>query len=103
MLTLPSLLPLACLASLVPSPAWCRYSASEPSWLGRVFAKREAELRAMLRTRLNEVVLEAIWTGLADWTMLVALASVSLTGKREFDVSTLFTSVALFQLIEQPM
>ncbi len=80
-----------------------RYSASEPSWLGRVFGKREAELAAMLRTRLNGTVLQALWSATPDFTMICALASASLIGKRQFDVSTLFTSVALFQLLENPM
>ncbi len=68
-----------------------------------MFAKREAELRAMLRTRVNETVLQAVWQALPDFTMAVALGSASLVGKRQFDVSTLFTSVALFQMLEQPM
>lgn len=68
-----------------------------------MFAKREIELNAMLKTRLNGTILQALWNLTPDLTMIFALAAASLIGKREFDVATLFTSVALFQLLENPM
>ncbi|KAM0747040.1 P-loop containing nucleoside triphosphate hydrolase protein [Meredithblackwellia eburnea MCA 4105] len=80
-----------------------KYSASEDSWIERVFSARTFELACLLKTRMNNLMIGIIWSVTPDLVMLVAFACFTKISHQELTVPTAFTSLALFALIRAPM
>lgn len=92
-------------------------SASERSWLGRVFGTREKELDALLRTRLNNLMInvrsqgsralgdmltvfsQVVWNLTPDIVTLISFACFTKLASKELTVPVAFTSLALFALV----
>lgn len=102
-----------------------KYSASEKSWLGRVFLARETELGWLLKTRLNNlmmnvrvslllfspycafllttmlmvVVTKVVWNFTPDLVMLISFACFTKIIGKQLTVPIAFTALALFALV----
>ncbi|GAA5902673.1 uncharacterized protein JCM6883_007204 [Sporobolomyces salmoneus] len=68
-----------------------KYSADEQNWLRRVGEKRDTELKWLLKTRINNLV------------MLISFACFTLILGKPLTVPIAFTSLALFALVRSPM
>jgi len=76
-----------------------KYSASEEQWLGKVFNARTAELAWLLKTRMNNLMINIVWNFTPDLVMLISFACFTKIMGRELTVPTAFTSLALFALV----
>ncbi|GAA5957716.1 hypothetical protein JCM3765_003743 [Sporobolomyces pararoseus] len=68
-----------------------KYSADERNWLRKVGEKREDELKWLLKTRINNLV------------MLISFTCFTLIVGKSLTVPIAFTSLALFALVRSPM
>ncbi|KAM0786024.1 hypothetical protein ACM66B_006839 [Microbotryomycetes sp. NB124-2] len=80
-----------------------KYSASEQQWLDRTFKARNEELAWLLKTRLNYLLINIVWTFSPDAVCLIAFTFFTKVLDKQLDVATAFTALALFALVRAPM
>ncbi|GAA6008715.1 uncharacterized protein JCM10292_005037 [Rhodotorula paludigena] len=80
-----------------------KYSADEDNWLQRVFAARKTELDWLLKTRMNNLLINALWNFTPDLVMIVSFACFTLAAHRQLTIPIAFTSLALFSMLRAPM
>ncbi|KAK4053631.1 hypothetical protein OIO90_003870 [Microbotryomycetes sp. JL221] len=80
-----------------------KYSASEEQWLERTFKARNEELGWLLKTRLNYLLINIVWTFSPDAVCLIAFTFFTKVRGQQLDVATAFTALALFALVRAPM
>ncbi|GAA5856811.1 hypothetical protein JCM8547_008855 [Rhodosporidiobolus lusitaniae] len=91
------------LNELIQAVRFIKSCATEEDWLARVFSARETELRHLLRTRMNNLMINALWNGAPDLVTVISFATYTLVQKKELTVSVAFTSLALFAMVRAPM
>ncbi|GAA6053022.1 hypothetical protein JCM3770_002387 [Rhodotorula araucariae] len=80
-----------------------KYSADEENWLGRVFEARKTELDWLLKTRMNNLGINALWNFSPDLVMIVSIACFTLVAHQQLTVPVAFTALALFGMVRSPM
>ncbi|GAA5820282.1 hypothetical protein JCM11251_005555 [Rhodosporidiobolus azoricus] len=80
-----------------------KYSAAEEDWLMRVDVARETELGQLLKTRMNNLGINALWNFSPDLVMLVTFACYTLAAHKSLTVPTAFTALALFNMVRAPL
>ncbi|GAA5840283.1 hypothetical protein JCM9279_002335 [Rhodotorula babjevae] len=80
-----------------------KYSGDEESWLGRVFTARKIELDWLLKTRMNNLAINALWNFSPDLVMIVSIACFTLVAHQQLTVPVAFTALALFGMVRSPM
>ncbi|GAA5897295.1 hypothetical protein JCM8208_003781 [Rhodotorula glutinis] len=80
-----------------------KYSGDEESWLARVFAARKTELDWLLKTRMNNLAINALWNFSPDLVMIVSIACFTLVAHQQLTVPVAFTALALFGMVRSPM
>ncbi|GAA6016442.1 hypothetical protein JCM11491_002414 [Sporobolomyces phaffii] len=80
-----------------------KYSADEQNWLRRVGEKRDTELNWLLKTRINNLLINIVWNFTPDLVMLISFACFTLILGKPLTVPIAFTSLALFALVRSPM
>ncbi|GAA5886210.1 hypothetical protein JCM16303_004461 [Sporobolomyces ruberrimus] len=78
-----------------------KYSADEQNWLRRVGEKRDTELDWLLKTRINNLLINIVWNFTP--VMLISFACFTLVLGKPLTVPIAFTSLALFALVRSPM
>jgi ABC-type multidrug transport system fused ATPase/permease subunit len=74
----------------------------EDQWIQRTLDARKKELKWLVRSRLNSIIFNALWTAtpilvsIVSFSTFVALANA-------LNVSTAFTAIILFDMIRQPL
>ncbi|BGP48208.1 hypothetical protein JCM10450v2_004080 [Rhodotorula kratochvilovae] len=80
-----------------------KYSADEENWLSRVFEARKTELDWLLKTRMNNLGINALWNFSPDLVMIVSIACFTLVAHQQLTVPVAFTALALFGMVRSPM
>ncbi|BGP16287.1 hypothetical protein JCM10213_008267 [Rhodosporidiobolus nylandii] len=91
------------LNELIQAVRFIKYSAAEGDWLKRANVARENELGWLLKTRMNNLLINALWNFSPDLVMLVAFACYTLVLRRDLDVPTAFASLAVFTMVRAPL
>lgn len=78
-------------------------SALEPQWLGKVFDARSIELAWLLKTRINNLLINIVWNFTPDVVLLISFACFTKIRGEELTVPVAFTALALFALLRGPM
>ncbi|CAO1637053.1 unnamed protein product [Jaminaea pallidilutea] len=80
-----------------------KYYAMENEMKQRVMALREKELSWLRRRQWQQASIMLLWSITPAAVTTVSFAFYVLVAKRDLDVSTAFTSIALFQLLRGPL
>jgi ABC-type multidrug transport system fused ATPase/permease subunit len=76
--------------------------SKEDRWIQRALDAREYELKWMVKSRLNSIMFNVLWTLSPILVSLVSFFTFVATG-HVLTVSTAFTAIALFNMIRQPL
>ncbi|GAA5917290.1 hypothetical protein JCM6882_004151 [Rhodosporidiobolus microsporus] len=91
------------LNEMIHAVRFIKYSAAEEQWLSKVFSARETELGHLLRTRMNNLGINALWNFSPDLVMLVTFTCYTLAAGKTLTVPTAFTALALFNMVRAPL
>ncbi|PWN24930.1 P-loop containing nucleoside triphosphate hydrolase protein [Jaminaea rosea] len=94
---------LSALNEVTQNLKFVKYYAFEEEMKRRVLALREVELGWLKKRQRTQAAVMLLWTITPAAVTTVSFAFYVLVAKRDLDVSTAFTSIALFQLLRGPL
>ncbi|RDB18199.1 ATP-dependent bile acid permease [Hypsizygus marmoreus] len=90
------------LNELIGAVKFIKFFAWEERWIGRAMDAREAEMRWMIKARINSVLFYVLWTCAPILVSVISFFAYVMQGK-ELSISIAFTSIALFNMIRAPL
>ncbi|KAF6756229.1 multidrug resistance-associated ABC transporter [Ephemerocybe angulata] len=90
------------LNELIGAVKFIKFFAWEDRWIQRALDAREAEMKWMIKGRINSVMFNLLWT-LAPILVSIFSFFAYVWAGNELTISTAFTSIALFNLIRTPL
>ncbi|KAH7922269.1 P-loop containing nucleoside triphosphate hydrolase protein [Leucogyrophana mollusca] len=93
---------MAVLNELISAVKFIKFFAWEERWIQRAMDARGVEMDWMVKARINSVMFSALWTSAPILVSLISFFTYVYRGN-ELTVATAFTSIALFQMIRQPL
>ncbi|PWN18685.1 hypothetical protein BCV69DRAFT_291227 [Microstroma glucosiphilum] len=94
---------LSSLNELISNLKFVKYYAFEEEMRRRVLDLREVELAWLKKRQINSAIIMALWTLTPAGVTTVSFACYVLIAKKDLDVPTAFTSIALFGLLKAPL
>ncbi|CAO1639342.1 unnamed protein product [Sympodiomycopsis kandeliae] len=94
---------LSALNEVTQNLKFVKYYAFEEEMKRRIMRYRETEITILRKRQLLQSFVMALWTLTPALVTTVSFASYVLIAKRQLDVSTAFTAIALFQLLRGPL
>ncbi|PWN50944.1 P-loop containing nucleoside triphosphate hydrolase protein [Violaceomyces palustris] len=88
---------------LIQSIKFIKFFAWEKGWEERVLSARKRELRWMIKSGINGIMSMTLWTLTPAFVTAVSFSCYVLVAKEELNVSTAFTSIALFTMLRNPL
>ncbi|KAF9555963.1 multidrug resistance-associated ABC transporter [Agrocybe pediades] len=90
------------LNELIGAVKFIKFFAWEERWIGKALDAREAEMKWMIKARVNSVMFYLLWTCAPIFVSILAFTSYVLQG-HELSIGTAFTAIALFNMVRQPL
>ncbi|KLO18997.1 P-loop containing nucleoside triphosphate hydrolase protein [Schizopora paradoxa] len=79
-----------------------KFFAWEDRWIQRVLDAREHELKWLMKSRVNTIILQALWTASPILVSVISLMVFVARGN-ELTLGVAFTSILLFKMIRYPL
>lgn len=86
------------LSELIGAVKFIKFFAWEDRWIERVLVTREAEMKWMVKARVNSIILQLLWTCAPILVSFVSFLTYVMLGN-ELTVATAFTAIALFNMV----
>ena len=80
-----------------------KFFAWEDRWIARALDARKKEIDWLIKSRLNSVLFQSLWTTAPILVSVIAFFCYVVAEGRELTVGTAFTAIALFNMIRQPL
>ncbi|KAF8887923.1 multidrug resistance-associated ABC transporter [Gymnopilus junonius] len=90
------------LNELIGAVKFIKFFAWEEKWIGRALDAREAEMKWMIKARVNSVMFYLLWTCAPILVSIVSFLTYVLQGN-QLTISTAFTAIALFNMVRAPL
>ncbi|KAF7314389.1 ABC bile acid [Mycena kentingensis (nom. inval.)] len=87
---------------LITALKFVKYFAWEDRWVKRALDAREKEMKWMIRSRLNSIMINLIWALAPIGLSTISFFTFVMLGN-ELTVGTAFTAIALFGMIRSPL
>ncbi|KAF8439690.1 multidrug resistance-associated ABC transporter [Boletus edulis BED1] len=93
---------MAVLNEVISAVKFIKFFAWEERWIDRTMDARGVEMEWMVKARLNSILFSAIWSSAPIFVSLISFFAYVYQGNK-LTVSVAFTSIALFNMIRQPL
>ncbi|CAA7263971.1 unnamed protein product [Cyclocybe aegerita] len=90
------------LNELIGAVKFIKFFAWEERWIGRALDAREAEMKWMVKARVNSVMFYLLWTCAPILVSIISFFTYVMRGN-VLTISTAFTAIALFGMIRAPL
>lgn len=89
------------LNELIGAVKFIKFFAWEDRWIERALEAREKEMKWMVKSRVNSVLFQMLWTCAPILVAFISFLTFVMLGN-ELSVSTAFTAIALFNMVRPP-
>ncbi|KAH0826125.1 hypothetical protein J3R83DRAFT_5915 [Lanmaoa asiatica] len=93
---------MAVLNELIGAVKFIKFFAWEERWIDRTMDARGVEMKWMVKARLNSVMFTALWNSAPIFVSLISFFVYVYQGN-QLTIPVAFTSIALFNMIRQPL
>jgi ABC-type multidrug transport system fused ATPase/permease subunit len=90
------------LNELLNALKFVKFFAWEERWAKRVFDARKHELDWLIKSRLNNIMLQALWSTAPILVSVISFMTFVVQGNK-LTVGTAFTAIALFNMVRAPL
>ncbi|KAF9007200.1 hypothetical protein BDQ17DRAFT_1351594 [Cyathus striatus] len=90
------------LSELISAVKFIKFFAWEEKWIQRVLDAREAEMKWMVKARVNSVMFYLLWSCAPILVSIVSFFTYVMLGN-ELTVSVAFTAIMLFSMVRTPL
>ncbi|CUA69534.1 ATP-dependent bile acid permease [Saccharomyces cerevisiae S288c] [Rhizoctonia solani] len=93
---------MSALNELILSVKFIKFFAWESQWIGRITKRRQKELTWLKHERINQMMFNFVWQLAPTMVAVVSFMSYVALGN-ELTISVAFTSIALFNMLKNPL
>ncbi|KAF8153792.1 multidrug resistance-associated ABC transporter [Crassisporium funariophilum] len=90
------------LNELIGAVKFIKFFAWEERWIDRALDSREAEMKWMVKARINSVMFYLLWTCAPILVSIISFFTYVMQGNK-LTISVAFTAIALFNMIRAPL
>ncbi|KIM37758.1 hypothetical protein M413DRAFT_448273 [Hebeloma cylindrosporum] len=90
------------LNELIGAVKFIKFFAWEERWIARALDAREAEMKWMVKARINSVLFYLLWTCAPILVSIISFMTYVMRGN-QLTISTAFTAIALFNMVRAPL